>query len=295
MSRSIVVGLDGSSESLAAADWAAREALRTDAHLRVVHAWLWHPPVYAPLAGVSVPSPTTDDLEREWAERLPHETAARLGALHPGLSVSAERVAEQPVTVLLAAAENAELLVLGSRGLSGVHGFLVGSVAQALVARSRTPVVLVRAGTTPEDDRENRDVVLGLDLEHPGASVIAFAFRAAADRATGLRVVHGWSPPPYYGYGGAFDAEVNEELLAEAQRRLTEVLSPWREKFPGVEVRGQAVIGGAGPHLVEASRNASLVVVGRRNRRSPVGTHVGPVTQAVLHHSAAPVAVVPND
>ncbi|MEV8031786.1 universal stress protein [Streptomyces sp. NPDC086182] len=295
MSRTIVVGLDGSPESLAAAEWAALEALRTDAHLRVVHAWLWRPRVYAPLAGVSIPPPTADDPERVWAERLPHETAAQLAALHPGLSVSAERVAEQPVTVLLAAAENTALLVLGSRGLGGVHGFLVGSVAQALVARSRTPIVLVREGAAPEGDHETRDVVLGLDLEHPDASVIAFALRAATHRATDLRVVHGLSLPPYYGYSGASGAGVKEELLAEAQRQLTEVLSPWREKFPDVQVREQAVIGGAGPHLVEASQNAALVVVGRRNRQSPVGAHIGPVTQAVMHHSTAPVAVIPHD
>jgi nucleotide-binding universal stress UspA family protein len=295
MSRTIVVGLDGSPESLSAADWAAREALRTDAHLRVVHAWVWRPHVYAPLAGVSVPPPTADDPERAWAERLPHETAARLSAIHPGLSVSAERVAEQPVTVLLAASENTDLLVLGSRGLSGVHGFLVGSVAQALVARSRTPIVLVRESAAPEDDHETRDVVLGLDLEHPDGSVIGFAFEAAARRATDLRVVHGWSLPAHYGHSGALDAEADAEPLAEAQQRLTEAVRPWREKFPGVRVQAQAVVGGAGPHLVEASRNAGLVVVGRRNRQSPVGAHIGPVTQAVLHHSAVPVAVVPHD
>ncbi|MEU0438139.1 universal stress protein [Streptomyces sp. NPDC006290] len=294
MSRTIVVGLDGSPESLAAAEWAAREARLTDAQLRLVHAWLWHPYVYGPLAGVAVPPPS-EDPQREWAERLPRETAAKLAADHPGLSVTAERVAEQPVTVLLAAAEEAELLVLGSRGLSGVAGFLTGSVAQAVVARSRTPIVLVRADARPAEASGPEDVVLGLDLEHADASVIAFAFRAAARRATDLRVVHGWSLPPYYGYSGAFDAAVDAELLAEAQQRLSEVLSPWREKFPGVEVREQAVIGGAGPHLVEASRKAALVVVGRRNRLSPVGAHIGPVTQAVLHHSAAPVAVIPHD
>ncbi|MFJ6838647.1 universal stress protein [Streptomyces sp. NPDC091209] len=294
MSRTIVVGLDGSPESLAAAEWAAREALLTDAQLRLVHAWLWHPYVYGPLAGVAVP-PSSEDPQREWAERLPRETAARLAADHPGLSVTAERVAEQPVTALLAAAEDAELLVLGSRGLGGVAGFLTGSVAQAVVARSRTPIVLVRAEARPVDASGHADVVLGLDLENQDDSVIAFAFRAAARGATGLRVVNGWSLPPYYGYSGAFDAEVDAELRAEAQRHLTEVLSPWREKFPGVQVREQAVIGGAGPHLVEASRDAALVVVGRRNRQSPVGAHIGPVTQAVLHHSAAPVAVIPHD
>ncbi|MER5469052.1 universal stress protein [Streptomyces sp. NPDC002935] len=294
MSRTIVVGLDGSPESLAAAEWAAREAQLTDAHLRLVHAWLWHPYVYGPLAGVSVPPPS-EDPQRAWAERLPRETAAKLVADHPGLSVTAERVAEQPVTALLAAAEDAELLVLGSKGLSGVAGFLTGSVAQAVVARSRRPIVLVRAGTRPAEASGRQDVVLGLDLEHPDASVLGFAFRAAARKGSELSVVHGWSLPPYYGYSGATDAAVNAELIAEAQQRLTEVLNPWREKFPGVEVREQAVIGGAGPHLVDASRNAALVVVGRRNRQNPVGSHIGPVTQAVLHHSAAPVAVIPHD
>ncbi|MGQ4379781.1 universal stress protein [Streptomyces sp. SAS_267] len=294
MSRTVVVGLDGSPESLAAADWAAREALRTDAHLRVVHAWQWHPYIYAPLAGVAVPAPE-DDPQREWAERLPHETAASLASVHPGLSVSAERVAEQPVTVLLAAAEDADLLVLGSRGLSGVAGFLTGSVGQAVVARSRTPIVFVRAAEGSEAVPEIRHVVLGLDLEHADTSVIAFAFEAAARRTADLRVVHGWSLPAHRGYGGATDAVAEADLLAEAQRRLTDVLHPWREKFPCVQVHEQAVVGGAGPHLVDASRDAELVVVGRRHRRTPVGTHIGPVTQAVLHHSAAPVAVVPHE
>ncbi|MCX4913153.1 MULTISPECIES: universal stress protein [unclassified Streptomyces] len=294
MSRTIVVGLDGSTESLAAAEWAAREALLTDARLRVVHAWLWHPYVYAPLAGVTV-LPPSEDTQLEWAERLPREAADRLAAEHSGLSVSAERLAEQPATGLLAAAEGADLLVLGSRGLSGVHGFLVGSVALSVVARTRTPVVLVRAEARPAAANQRRDVVLGLDLEHADATVIGFAFEAAAQRAADLRVVHGWGLPPYYGLTGASDPSVNAELLMEAQHRSTEVLRPWREKFPDVDVSAQAVIGGAGPHLVDASRDATLVVVGRRNRSAAVGAHIGPVTQAVLHHSAAPVAVVPHD
>ncbi|MFC4466919.1 universal stress protein, partial [Streptomyces xiangluensis] len=47
--------------------------------------------------------------------------------------------------------------------------------------------------------------------------------------------------------------------------------------------------------LVDVSSGASLVVVGRRIRRNPFGTHIGPVTHAVLHHATAPVAVVAHD
>jgi nucleotide-binding universal stress UspA family protein len=60
-------------------------------------------------------------------------------------------------------------------------------------------------------------------------------------------------------------------------------------------VTEHAVIGQAARHLIEAASDASLVVVGRRARRLSIGTHIGPVTHAVLHHSPAPVAVVPHD
>lgn len=138
--------------------------------------------------------------------------------------------------------------------------------------------------------------MLGLDLESSDSPVIEFAFHAASRRTANLRVVHGWKPPPSsYGYGDAFDIEPNAELVAQVRRKLADVLRPWRSRFPGVEVNEQALIGTAGSHLVKASRNAALVVVGRRNRHTRVGNHIGPVTHSVLHHAAAPVAVIPHD
>ncbi len=164
------------------------------------------------------------------------------------------------------------------------------------MARTERPVVLVRAGEGAENDHITGDVVLGLGLENSDDSVIGFAFHAASRRAANLRVVHGWQPPPSsHGYGEAFDIEPNAELGTQVRRRLADALRPWRSKFPGIEVNEQALIGTAGSHLVDASRNAALVVIGRRNRRTPFGNHIGPVTHAVLHHVAAPVAVVPHD
>ncbi|WP_319201502.1 hypothetical protein [Streptomyces sp. ME02-8801-2C] len=60
-------------------------------------------------------------------------------------------------------------------------------------------------------------------------------------------------------------------------------------------MREQAVVGGAGRHLVHASRDAARVVVGRKNRRSSAGGHIGPVAHAAFQHASAPVAVVPHD
>lgn len=66
-----------------------------------------------------------------------------------------------------------------------------------------------------------------------------------------------------------------------------------RERYPEVEATAKAVVGSPALQMAEASREAELVIVGRRNRRVPLGPHLGHVAQAVIHHSPAPVVVVP--
>ncbi|HET6352693.1 universal stress protein [Streptomyces sp.] len=292
MSRAVTVGLDGSNESLAAAEWAVREARLRGLPLRLVNVWEPQPYIQAPLLG--------GETMQHRAERIPRETADELRLRHPDVEITVDQVAGRPGTILPDEARDAELLVLGSRGLSGVAGFMVGSVGMATVAHTERPVVLVRAEEKAEVERvpgptANRPVVLGLDTEHPDDSVIEFAFDAAARRATALHVVHGWNLPPYYAYGLPADPRMNAQLAAHEADSLAETLRPWRQKFPAVEVVERSRSGKPANHLVEASRDAALVVVGRRTRRSPLGAHIGPVTHAVLHHATSPVAVVPHD
>ncbi|ARP73374.1 stress-inducible protein [Streptomyces pluripotens] len=304
MPHTITAGLDGSPESLAAADWAAREALLRDTPLHLVHALRREPDTHPPAGGTPQP-PQDPGVQDQRADRLLRETAATLARNHPGLQIITDHVPGEPAPALLEAAEEADLLVLGSRGLGGVARFLVGSVVLAVMTGSRRPVVVVRDGLRAEDEHQPgtpgtgaesfRDVVLGLGSAAPDDAVIGFAFDAAARRGARLRVVRGWSPDQPQDGDGDLSAELHAELTGDTQRALSEVLDPWRNKFPGVEVVEQAVIGKAGSHLVEASHDASLVVVGRRRRRTPAGTAIGPVTHAVLHHGGAPVAVVPHD
>ncbi|MGV9251982.1 universal stress protein [Streptomyces sp. NPDC003697] len=297
MPRTVTVGLDGSPESRAAAEWAAREAKLLDVPVRLVHVW---EPVPEPLAQAPLLGAET---QRHWTERIPREAAEGLRLRHPGVEVMAEQVLGHPAESLVEAAEEAELLVLGSRGLSGVAGFMVGSVGLAVVARAERPVVLVRAGEQAADEHEMdpagvpsaaarfRPVVLGVDTINPDEAVLAFAFDAAARRGTSLRVVHGWSLPPHY--WTSLVPEPDPRTLGEEESTaLTELLRPWRAKFPDVEVHEESHLGSAAEQLIVASREASLLVVGRRTRRSPLGAHIGHVTHAVLHHAASPVAVV---
>ncbi|MGW7791524.1 universal stress protein, partial [Streptomyces tricolor] len=208
---------------------------------------------------------------------------------------------------LVKVAKDADMLVLGSRGLGGIGGFLVGSVGLGVVAHTERPVVLVRAGEQAADEHERDDagipsastafrpVVLGLDVAGPDDALLEFAFEAAARRSAPLRVVHGWNPPPYYVYGMALEPAVEQETAKGDAVVLSEVLRPWRQKYPDVEVVEQSHNGSPAVLLVGASHDASLVVVGRRIRRFPAGAHIGTVTHAVLHHATAPVAVVAHD
>ncbi|MFC9129495.1 universal stress protein [Streptomyces sp. NPDC057099] len=302
MSRTITVGLDGSPESRAAAEWAAREAALRRLPLKLLHVWepAPEPMAQAPQLGA--------ETSQQWSEKIPRDTAEGVRLRHPDVEVTAEHLAGRPSEVLGEATEAAELLVLGSRGLGGISGFLVGSVGLAVVARAERPVVLVRAGEQAADEHEMdptgipsaatryRPVVLGIDTDHLDPSVIDFAFDAAARRGTALRAVHGWHLPSWFVYGrGAGDVYRYDQVVRSQARALTDALRLWRDKYPSVEVVEVSHSGSAAAHLIDASREASLVVVGRRVRRNPLGAHIGPVTHAVLHHAAAPVVVVPHD
>lgn len=300
MLRTVTVGLDGSRESRAAAEWAAREARLRDLPLKIVHVWepVPEPMAQAPLLGA--------ETHQHWTERVPREAAEGLRLRHPGVEVRTEQVSGRPADALAEAARSAEVLVLGSRGLGGLGGFMVGSVGLSALAHADRPVVLVRAPEVAADEHEPDPVgvpsaatpflpvVLGLDVGHPDETLIEFAFDAARRRGTTLRIVHGWNPPPYYAYGTPANPALHEALALTDARALAEAVGPWRQKHPDVEVVEESRYGSAAVHVVDAAREASLVVVGRRIRRSSLGAHIGHVTHAVLHHCAAPVAVVPH-
>ncbi|WP_416961335.1 universal stress protein [Streptomyces sp. Agncl-13] len=294
MLRPVVVGLDGSRESLAAADWAAREALRRDVPLRLVHAWEAASPEPSTLPELEAP--------RFWSRRILREAMDRINERYPQIYLSAEQISRPASDALGTACAEGELLVLGSRAFSGIGGFLAGSVALATVARATRPVVLVRADETPESERmpgsdgkpsartPYREVVVGIDTARPCEEVLAFAFESAVLRFAPLRVVHAWQQSISPGPGAK-----NTSAQEDAERDLARVLGPWREKYPTVEVH-ERVANDHAAHLIQgAAADAGLLVVGRRNRPAKVGTHTGRVDHAVMHHVRCPVAIVPHE
>ncbi|MFF9011691.1 universal stress protein [Streptomyces sp. NPDC014870] len=284
MTRSIVVGLDGTEQAKAAAEWAAEEALLRGTGVRLVHAQVPVPEAVLPFLA--------RDSEEAWAEEMVARTATELVKRHPGLSVTTRLLTDGPVPGLVAAAQESELLVLGSRALSSVAGYLLGSVGLTVAGAVDQPVVLVRAVDTARTPRG--PIVVGADARQPMDSVLAFAFEAAARRHRPVLVVYVQQLPLHAGMGPAMVPDFRLSMVPEIRRSLEDLLEPWRAKHPDVDATAGVAVGSAGLELVAASRTASLVVLGRRTRRSALGAHLGSVAHAVLHHSPAPVALVPH-
>ncbi|MFJ5830737.1 universal stress protein [Streptomyces sp. NPDC093089] len=282
MSRPVTVGVDGSEGSAAAVDWAADEAALRGDGLRLVYATRW---AEHQLGAMKV----SHEDRAGAAEGVLAETERRVGSRQPDLAMTADEVEDAPVSVLLTAAAEAELLVVGSHGLGSVRGFVVGSVGQEVVAGAQRPVVLVRPGYEKDSSGASgggnrRKVVLGLDVNDVKDELLDFAFDFAGRHRAPLEIVHTWHES-FVHHPGAAAKDERATALAAAVR-------PFRDRFPATEVAEVSAHGRAAEHLVEAASDARMVVVGRR--RAARGAHIGSVTHAVMHHATCPVAVVPH-
>ncbi|MGW9115063.1 universal stress protein [Streptomyces sp. NPDC055663] len=291
MNRRIVVGLDGSAESVAAAHWGAREALLRGSPLHLVHAEMWSSPHVGPSAG--------SEERRRAARTFLREASDELLGTHPRLAVSAESFDGQPAASLARATAGASMLVLGSRGLGTFRGFVLGSVGMSVIHAVEQPVVLVRASEDAlphtQGRHRDRDVVVGVDTARPCDALLSFAFDEASRRGCTLRALHSWTLPPLAGYGGAYGPETNARIAEIERTGLDDMLRPWQDMYPAVDLDAQATLGRASVQLLEAGSGAGLMVVGRHIRRSSLGRHIGPIAHAVLHHSTAPVAVIAHE
>jgi len=136
----IVVGVDGSEESIAALRWAIHEAQVRGASLDVVHAWQF--PYITDVAGMAVAAIGEEELQQA-ARDLLDRTIAAAGPVPAGLRVEPILAHGTPVQTLLDAAKGADLLVVGTRGRGGFTGLLLGSVSHQCTHHAPCPVVVV--------------------------------------------------------------------------------------------------------------------------------------------------------
>ncbi|MHC3469844.1 universal stress protein [Streptomyces sp. 7R007] len=272
MKQVIVVGVDRSSGSRPAADWAAREALLRDLPLRVAHV--------AAACGARQPF-------------RPETVVAGLAARYPRAAMKSLRLTGEPAAVLLrrGAETDVAMTVLGLRGEGGRTGLFPGTTARAVAGGAGCPVVLVpgaRALRVPAD-RPAR-IAVAVDARAPADGALDFAFDTARLRGVHLTALHA-GPPPVAPPGPAGHASSAALYAARAEREiglLTEVLRPWRAKYPSVRVLEDVVLFDPAQALVRTSGRIDLLVVGRG-----AGAGLGPVAYTVARFTGCPLAVVP--
>ncbi len=285
--RPIVVGLDGSASSNAALDLAIHEATQRRRPLSLVHAFIW-PYLHVPL-GPSPYGPPEGGLRHE-AERILADAYTRAQTAAPDLDIRGELVTGEAAQVLLDAARTAELIIIGDRGLGGFTGLLIGSVAVQLAAHASCPVMVARGTVDPA-----APVLLGVDGSPANGPAVGFASEEAALRGVPLLALHAWTHPVSTGPGDMLPLVYDPAAVeADETRVLADALAGWHDKYPDVTVRRELVHAGARKALIDASSHAQLIVVGTRGRGGFAGLLLGSVSQAVLHHAACPVAVVPH-
>jgi len=127
----IVVGLDGSAEAFAALDWAIALASGSAAEITVVEAWQ-KPPVFMHASVVAAAAE---------GEQALAKTVGQVD--NAGVSISTRYVEGPSAAVLVEASRDADLLVVGSRGLGGFTGLLLGSVSTQCVHHAHCPVLVI--------------------------------------------------------------------------------------------------------------------------------------------------------
>ncbi|WP_437022027.1 universal stress protein [Streptomyces sp. enrichment culture] len=290
----VIAAVDGSDDSLRALDWALDAARRRRAPLRVVHVRQYAAWARPDVLAAGPPDPDDD----------PVLDRARAHLRERGEETGTEYVGAQgaPGAVLPGLGAEAQLLVLGSRGRGGFASLLLGSNGLAAARDAQCPVVVVPRpgrevhGEPPEEPGPR--VVVGLHVDGPDEAALGFAFTEAALRDARLEVVaaYPWPAQTWAAAPEVLVSPVIDEVAAGSEvRSLAEgLLVPHRERHPRLRAEVHVVPGDAAGHLVAASKDADLVVVGRHRRRLPAPVRmVGSVAQAVLLHAASPVAVVP--
>jgi nucleotide-binding universal stress UspA family protein len=286
----VVVGVDGSESALHAVRWAAREAVRRNAQLRLVH--VCHlVPVRHPKQISAPPEYHAALLEqgRHWLTEATQ--VARRAA--PDSLVTADIHDGVATDVLVGESKTAQLLVLGSRGLGGFASLLIGSVAVTVSAHAHCPVVVTHSGTADGVPPEAGHIVVGVDGSELSDAAMTFACEAAAARHVPLVAVHTWFDIDVSATWARLPSTIDWDFLqSEEERELVERVGAWQAKFPNVEIRPLVVRDRPGHALLKHAAGAQLVVVGSRGRGAFVGLSLGSVSQTLLHHAECPVAVV---
>jgi nucleotide-binding universal stress UspA family protein len=275
-----VVVAVGSEPVDAALQYGVAEAQREGCGVHLVH-----------VVHVVATGPETVLVDATDAERIGRETLEE--ALEKARDLAPDEVAVTgqvfhgaPVPALVSAVPDARLIVLQRRSMSRIMRIFTRSVSSGVAARAHVPVTSVPDGWSPADPATEQVVTVGVDDPERSGPILAAAVASARSRGAELRVLHTWWYPGVYDdiiTRRTEDDEWAERARLELQAALDKIGTD------GVKVTIDARHAFPADALVEASHHSELLVVGRHDPLVPFGSHLGPVSRAVLHAAVCPV------
>lgn len=277
MKNSIVVGYDGSDQSRTALKWAVGQATLEQRTLHLVHCWIWSlfTDDLGPVEGIA------DSGLKHAAEAIVAEGEAAARRLAPSLEVKASLVSGVPSAILDRMSRNAHLVVVGSRGLGGFLGLLVGSVSLKLANTAHCPVVVVRGPMLPAGP-----VLVGLDGSAKSDTALDDAISLASVWHAPLKLMHVRDDVRLFGRNHSYPGSD-----VKAMQILTNAAARARATTPGLEIESALVTGhSVAGTILEAAQTARIVVVGETGLGNFLGP-VGSTAQTILHHAAGNILI----
>lgn len=288
--NTVTVGFDGSEGGQRALRWAAREAQFRGSMLRIVHAT--HAFSTSELGWLASAGIAPDEARAEAildAENLLKQAAEDVHAAQTDVQVHTIAVTGEPRSVMLAAAENTDLIVVGSRGRGPIRSLLLGSVGVALVRGSVGPVVVVRREGEVPTDR----IVVGTNGSTSSLPALRIAFAEAELRKAPVVVIYClWNEAMVT--GPWLELTADDTLHDEAHALVERLLEEVREDHPEVTVELRIVRGPADRCLIDFAQSADLLVVGRHGSTPLDHFGLGTVAASVVENARCAVLVVPT-
>lgn len=287
----IVVAVDGSAASTQAVRWAANTALKRGEPLRLVSSYAMPQFLYA--EGMVPPQELYNELEAEAMTKI-NAAKAVVEEFSSEVEVSYQVEEGNPIDMLLDLSEDCTMIVMGSRGLGGFSGMVLGSVSAAVVSHAKCPVVVVRENSDVNPDTKYGPVVVGVDGTDVAEKAIEMAFSEANARGAKLRGIHTWIDMQMQtSLAGLSAAQLEwEEIEKDQKRLLAEHLAPFAAKYPNVEVEEVITRDRPVRALADASADAQLLVVGSHGRGGFRGMLLGSTSRALLQEAKCPLMVV---